>query len=105
MRESGLFHHLIAGEYSRESLAKIEEILESHGTQEILPIAHGLFSASPSQALDYSLTGYQNVRVRDNVMVANAFLQSNCEAQWCIFDPLLSTIYGPALSRRPHRQR
>jgi phosphorylase kinase alpha/beta subunit len=52
-----------------------------------------LFSASPSQTLD-SLTGYQNVRVRDNVMVANAFLQPNCEVQWCIFDPLLSTIYG-----------
>lgn len=60
MRESGLFHHLIAEEYSRESLAKIEEILESHGTHEILRIAHGLFTASPSQALD-SLTGCQNV--------------------------------------------
>ena len=71
MRESGLFHHLIAEEYSRESLAKIEEILESHGTHEILPIAHGLFTASPSPALD-SLTGYQNVWVRDNVMVANS---------------------------------
>jgi phosphorylase kinase alpha/beta subunit len=71
MRESGLFHHLIAEEYSRESLAKIEEILEPHGTHEILPIAHGLFTASPSPALD-SLTGYQNVWVRDNVMVANS---------------------------------
>jgi len=52
MRESALFHHLIAEEYSRERLAKIEEILESHGNQEILPIAHGLFTASPSQAVD-----------------------------------------------------
>jgi hypothetical protein len=60
MRESGLFHHLIAEEYSRESLAKIEEILESHRIHEILPMAHGLFTASPSQAPD-SLTGYQNV--------------------------------------------
>jgi len=57
MRESALLHHLIAEEYSRERLAKIEEILESHGNQEILPIAHGLFTASPSQAVD-SLTGY-----------------------------------------------
>jgi hypothetical protein len=46
MRESGLFHHLIAEEYSRESLAKIEEILTSHRTHEILPIAHGLRSDS-----------------------------------------------------------
>jgi phosphorylase kinase alpha/beta subunit len=72
MRESGLFHHLIAEEYSRESLVKIEEILESYRTHEILPIAHGLFTASPSQAPD-SLTGYQNVWIRDNVMVANSF--------------------------------
>jgi hypothetical protein len=71
MRESGLLHHLIAEEYSRESLAKIEEILESYRTHEILPTAHGLFTASPSQALD-SLTGYQHVWVRDNVMVANS---------------------------------
>ncbi len=72
MRESGLFHHLIAEEYSRENLAKIEEILASYRTHEILSIAHGLFTASPSQAPD-SLTGYQNVWIRDNVMVANSF--------------------------------
>jgi phosphorylase kinase alpha/beta subunit len=24
----------------------------------------------------------------------DAFLQPNCEAQWCIFDPVLSVIYG-----------
>jgi hypothetical protein len=47
MRESGLLHHLIAEEYSRESLAKIEEILESYRTHEILPTAHGVFTASP----------------------------------------------------------
>jgi phosphorylase kinase alpha/beta subunit len=72
MRESGLFHHIIAEEYSRESLAKIQEILATYRTHEILPIAHGLFTASPSQAPD-SLTGYQNVWIRDNVMVANSF--------------------------------
>jgi Glycosyl hydrolases family 15 len=72
MHESGLFHHLIAEEYSRERLAKIEEILASYHTHEILPIAHGLFTASPSQAMD-SLSGYQNVWIRDNVMVANSF--------------------------------
>jgi len=73
MRESALFHHLIAEEYSWESLAEIEEILASYHTHEILPIAHGLFTASPSQPPD-SLTGYQNVWIRDNVMVANSFL-------------------------------
>ena len=52
MRESGLLHHLIAEEYSRASLAKIEEILESYRTHEILPTAHELFTASPSQALE-----------------------------------------------------
>ena len=72
MSESGLFHHLIAEEYSRERLAKIEEILECHRIHEILPIARGLFTASPSQAPD-SLTGYQNVWIRDDVMVANSF--------------------------------
>ena len=54
MRESGLLHHLIAEEYSRASLAKIEEILESYRTHEILPTAHELFTASPSQALECS---------------------------------------------------
>jgi hypothetical protein len=72
MRESGLFHHLIAEEYYPESLAKIEEILTSYRAHEILPIAHGLFTASPCQAPD-SLTGYQNVWIRDNVMVASSF--------------------------------
>jgi phosphorylase kinase alpha/beta subunit len=24
----------------------------------------------------------------------DAFLQPNCEAQWCIFDPVLSVVYG-----------
>jgi hypothetical protein len=52
MRESGLLHHLIAEEHSRASLAKIEEILESYRTREILPTAHELFTASPSQALE-----------------------------------------------------
>lgn len=72
MLDSGPFHHLIGEESSREDLAKIQETLDSYRTHEILPVAHGLFAASPSQALD-SLTGYQNVWIRDNVMVANSF--------------------------------
>jgi phosphorylase kinase alpha/beta subunit len=30
----------------------------------------------------------------DRLDFRDAFLQPNCEAQWCIFDPLLSVIYG-----------
>ena len=30
----------------------------------------------------------------DRLDYRDAFLQPNCEAQWCIFDPLLSVIYG-----------
>jgi hypothetical protein len=72
MLASGLFHHLIGEESLREDLARIQETLASYRSHEILPLAHGLFAASPSQALD-SLTGYQNVWIRDNVMVANSF--------------------------------
>jgi GH15 family glucan-1,4-alpha-glucosidase len=53
-------------------LRKSRKSWESHRIHEILPIARGLFTASPSQAPD-SLTGYQNVWIRDNVMVANSF--------------------------------
>jgi GH15 family glucan-1,4-alpha-glucosidase len=70
--EDGLLRHLIADPYTPQSLAEIREVLESHRTHEILPVAHGLFAASPSQQPD-SATGYQNVWVRDNVMVANSF--------------------------------
>lgn len=30
----------------------------------------------------------------DRLDFRDTFLQPNCEAQWCIFDPLLSIIYG-----------
>lgn len=70
--EDGLLRHLIADSYTAQSLAEIREVLESHRTHEILPVAHGSFAASPSQQPDPA-TGYQNVWVRDNVMVANSF--------------------------------
>ncbi len=70
--EAGLLEHLIAEEYTRESLAKIKEVLAGYGSHEILPVANGLFAASGSHAAD-SETGYQNVWVRDNVLVANSF--------------------------------
>lgn len=69
--EHGLLRPLIADSYTPKSLAEIRRTLESHRTHEILPLAHGLFAASPSQSSD-SATGYQNVWLRDNVMVANS---------------------------------
>src|SRR3974390_2105486 len=72
MHEPGLLRHLIAGQYTPEALRVIRRVLEEHKTHEIRPVAHGLFAASPSQARD-SVTGYQNVWIRDNVMIANSF--------------------------------
>jgi len=69
--ERGLLRPLIADSYTTKSISAIRKTLESHRTHEILPVAHGLFAASPSQSRD-SATGYQNVWVRDNVMVANS---------------------------------
>jgi len=72
MLENGLLRHLIAEHYTPESLRAIREVLAQHRAHEIHSVAHGLFAASPSQSRD-SITGYQNVWVRDNVMVANSF--------------------------------
>ena len=72
MREDGLLRHLISENYTPESLAKIKEVLNAARSHEIRPVANGLYAASPSQAQD-SVTGYQNVWIRDNVMVANSF--------------------------------
>jgi GH15 family glucan-1,4-alpha-glucosidase len=70
--EDNLLKHLIAEEYTPESLGKIREVLEAYRTHEIRPVANGLFAASAGVGVD-SLTGYQNVWVRDNIMVANSF--------------------------------
>src|ERR1700690_215478 len=71
MPDAGPFTHLIAEHYTIESLAKIKEELAARKTHEIIPVAHGLFAASGSQTPD-SVSGYQNVWIRDNVMVANS---------------------------------
>jgi GH15 family glucan-1,4-alpha-glucosidase len=71
MPDQGLFTHLITENYTSERLAKIREVAAAHGTYEIKPVAHGLYAASGSQTPD-SVTGYQNVWVRDNIMVANS---------------------------------
>ena len=72
MREGSLLRHLIIERYTVETLGTIGKVLAQHRSHEIQPIAHGLFAASPSQTTD-SVTGYQNVWVRDNVIVANSF--------------------------------
>jgi GH15 family glucan-1,4-alpha-glucosidase len=72
MAQDGLLRHLIAENYTPERLGKIKEVLSANGTHEFHPVANGLYAASPSQAAD-SATGYQNVWIRDNIMVANSF--------------------------------
>jgi len=72
MREPGLLRHLIADHYTAHAVELIRDVLARHKTLQMRPVAHGLFAASPTQARD-SATGYQNVWIRDNVMVANSF--------------------------------
>jgi GH15 family glucan-1,4-alpha-glucosidase len=96
MLDSGLLPHLIKEQYTRKDLASIKELLDAHKAHEITPLAHGLFAASPSQA-DNSMTGYQNVWVRDNIIVANSFRLRG------IPEPAIACIQG--LSRFFERQR
>jgi hypothetical protein len=72
MQKTGLFTHLIADEYTPEQIEEIKKQIVASGSHEIRAVAHGLFAASGSQLPD-SITGYQNVWVRDNIMVANSF--------------------------------
>jgi Glycosyl hydrolases family 15 len=72
MPQDGLLQYLIAKEYSPESLAKIRETLEAHSTHAILPVEHGLFAATAVSPAN-RVSGYHNVWVRDNVLVANSF--------------------------------
>jgi GH15 family glucan-1,4-alpha-glucosidase len=71
MSEDGLLRHLIAESYTGESLGKIKDVLAAYRTHEVQPVANGLFAASSSQAVD-AATGYQNVWVRDNILVADS---------------------------------
>jgi GH15 family glucan-1,4-alpha-glucosidase len=71
MSEDGLLRHLIAENYTAESLGKIKEVLTAYRTHEVRPVANGLYAASSSQAAD-AATGYQNVWIRDNIMVADS---------------------------------
>lgn len=70
--ETGLLHHLIADTYTPKSLSKIKQVLADHHSHDLFPVANGLFAASSNQALS-SVSGYQNVWVRDNVIIADSF--------------------------------
>ncbi|MFI5097359.1 MAG: glycoside hydrolase family 15 protein [Candidatus Acidiferrales bacterium] len=72
MPQDGLLQYLIAEEYTPESLAKIRETLVAHGTHRIVPVEHGLFAATAAAGAN-RVSGYHNVWVRDNVLVANSF--------------------------------
>jgi hypothetical protein len=87
MLEDGLLRHLIAENYTPENLAKIKEVLTASHTHEVSPVANGLFAASSSQAPD-SATGYQNVWIRDNIMVADS-LRRRGE-----YDPAITCVHG-----------
>jgi hypothetical protein len=61
--------------------------LAAKGSHEIRPVAYGLFAASGSQSPD-SVTGYQNVWVRDNIMVANSFRERG------VLEPAIACMSG-----------
>jgi GH15 family glucan-1,4-alpha-glucosidase len=86
MLETGLTR-LISERYTREKIVEIKAQLAVSGSHEIHPVAHGLFAASGSQLPD-SMTGYQNVWVRDNIMVANSFWERG------ILAPAISCMNG-----------
>ena len=45
--------------------------------------------------------GQMSTDFSDRLEFRDAFLQPNCEAQWCIFDPVLSIIYGERYLENP----
>lgn len=72
MPQANSLKQLIAKDYTPKSVERIKKLLSARGTHDLRPVAHGLFAASGSQAAN-SASGYQNVWVRDNIMVASSF--------------------------------
>ncbi|MGD0976961.1 MAG: glycoside hydrolase family 15 protein [Minisyncoccia bacterium] len=62
-------------EYSSEKIDAIVNILSRNGTFELKPNLNSLFPASSGQKYD-AVSGYQHVWFRDNVMVANYFIET-----------------------------
>src|SRR5271166_963632 len=96
--KNGLLQHLIAESYTPESLEQIKEVLTEYRTHEILPVANGLFAASSSQAPD-AVSGYQNVWIRDNIMVADSFRRRGEFAQAIACMQGLTRFFATQLSR------
>ena len=63
---------LIKPKYRLQDLAEIEQFLGLHHTLDLYPVANHLYAAVTGLSAD-STTGYQDVWLRDNVMVANSF--------------------------------
>jgi GH15 family glucan-1,4-alpha-glucosidase len=72
MADNLRLQQLIKPEYRLQDLAEIEEFLERHHTLNLYPVANHLYAAVTGLSSD-STTGYQDVWLRDNVMVANSF--------------------------------
>ena len=87
--EQRLLQQLLSENYTPERLAKIKEVLAEHRTHDLQPVANGLFAASSSQTSD-ALSGYQNVWVRDNIMVADSLRRRGHLA------PAIACIHGLA---------
>ena len=64
---------LIKDFYLPEDIARLDTLLEDRKTLTLDPDSNGLFAASSGSAAKSS-TGYQDVWIRDNVMVASSFL-------------------------------
>lgn len=45
----------------------------------------------------------QSANFSENLAFRNALLKPGCEAQWCLFDPILSAIYGRRFTEEPAR--
>ena len=77
--ESLQLQQLIKPQYRLQDLAEIEQFLEQHHTLDLYPVANHLYAAATGLS-SQSTTGYQDVWLRDNVMVANSFrLRSEVE--------------------------
>ena len=96
--ETGLFQHLVAESYTPESLSKIKEVLAECRCHQIIPVANGVFAASSSQVPN-SVTGYQNVWVRDNVMIADSFRRRGELAPAVVCMQALTKFFGTQLPR------
>ncbi|MGO9518271.1 MAG: glycoside hydrolase family 15 protein [Candidatus Korobacteraceae bacterium] len=72
MADNLRLQQLIKPEYRLQDLDEIEQFLEQHHTLDLYPVANHLYAAVTGLPSD-STTGYQDVWLRDNVMVANSF--------------------------------